>query len=595
MNTNKVRKLARELGDIVERVVPDHRQALAAQAVLAYLRHLCYGLNDSLLLPYEEVVSREGLPADVRDACTAWCLEGCWDELQRLHGTFEDQDYVDLVEYIAQESAPSRNFLTPESVSRLVMSLFDVKNGDRIVDVGSASGNFISQVLASYPRATCVGYERDPVMALIFNVRIAVLAERNGQAPAAEVVQGDVFETAVADPAYNDQELRKVVFVDVPLGIRYRDMPAPAQEYAERLLARLHCTTRLYSAEWLYLGLGSRATGYKGRGACLMPTGCCFKANDLAIRKAFVEAGYIDCVIELPPMIVPKCSVSMVLVVIGRGKKGVKLIDARSCGHVGRQSSVLDADDIRRIVAEYKDGGIYVGTKDLEQTGYNLLASRYSSAAAPSKEGVPTVEGCVALGSFCKVSRGTTVSFKQVEGLITEEVTSVRYLLPNDIVDGSLSETMPYLDVRNVEGKVYVNGHSITTRLYCVKGHSLLMTRNGYPPRVAVVRETPAEDIIINGNIFMLAVDPSVADVDYVRMFLESARGLSAVKNSYLEALTSGIDQKSLQAIMVPLPDMATQRKLVARYEAAKAKVDSLKKRVEAAQAELASMVNEAF
>ncbi|MDA2988774.1 MAG: N-6 DNA methylase, partial [Actinomycetota bacterium] len=142
------------------------------------------------------------------------------------------------------------------------------------------------------------------------------------------------------------------------------------------------------------------------------------RSEELAIRKALVEAGLVDCIVSLPMKLFANTSIPVSLWFVGRNRGATEkhrarenetlFIDARKLGHlISRRQRELDAADIARIADTYHsfrslnparpyadvDGFCKVATRaDIEQQGFVLTPGRYVGTPEADEDELPAAE-----------------------------------------------------------------------------------------------------------------------------------------------------------------------------------------------------------
>lgn len=138
-----------------------------------------------------------------------------------------------------------------------------------------------------------------------------------------------------------------------------------------------------------------------GRAVVIMANGAASASaeKELAIRRAMVEAGAVECVVALPPQLFRFTSIpTMIWILRGNGAipllRETLFIDARRLGVMAdRTKRRLDAEDVGRIVGEYRrwrsNPGTFtgadgfsraVGHDEISEHGYVLTPGRYVGA-----------------------------------------------------------------------------------------------------------------------------------------------------------------------------------------------------------------------
>lgn len=95
----------------------------------------------------------------------------------------------------------------------------------------------------------------------------------------------------------------------------------------------------------------------KGLAAILMPNGVTNSGGtDLAVRKAIVEAGKVDAILDLPDRLFSNTGISVQCWILNRGKNDAHFlfVNASSMGRmISRKLRVLDSEDIDKVAKTY--------------------------------------------------------------------------------------------------------------------------------------------------------------------------------------------------------------------------------------------------
>jgi type I restriction enzyme M protein len=139
------------------------------------------------------------------------------------------------------------------------------------------------------------------------------------------------------------------------------------------------------------------------------------RTEEVAIRKALVEAGVIDCIVTLPTKLFANTQIPVSLWFVGRNRGMTEkhrersdetlFIDARKLGHlVSRRQRELDPADIAKIADTYHsfrnlnsatkyadiDGFCKVATRaEIEQQGFVLTPGRYVGTPEADEDDLP--------------------------------------------------------------------------------------------------------------------------------------------------------------------------------------------------------------
>lgn len=584
MEEKNAKKIARILTETAKKVSFGSETSFVA-AYLAFMlaeNKAC----SHYFLPYGDFASSRVLPQAVTAAISAYDIKSIWRDFAALFVSYEKEDFEAAVHYIGDTYRQSpADGGTPDSISDLALAFLDVKSGNRLFDIGSGCGSFLARASKIQGVALC-GSELNLHAYLISLLRLSLSGVTNFD----QIREGDAFECSgqfAFDGKIPSYKNTPKVFANYPFASRAKYLGNAAQKFAAELKNQLGLNRDIYSADWLFNGLACSMLGEGGTAVALMGCGSAWKENDLEIRRAFVQAGVIDAVIELPAKIVPGTSAELCLIVFGINKRGVKLIDARDVGIAGRRDVTFTKSQIAEIKRRYDDAKP-VSEKDLAEAKCCLIASRFDSMRDGDSRGAviarPRKVQQKKLGEFCQIKRGSMISSKELDIAICKSNSGIRYLTSGNIVLGEIEEGLPFINPDLLERRINLN-------LYCAKAGNIVMTKNGFPCRMALVSESP-DRILVNNNLFILNIDGTVADSEYVKLFLESSRGMDLIKKSMVGGNVQSIDQKAFLNIAMPLPSLEKQKAFVKKYSVCAANIKKARKQLDSALADASKILD---
>lgn len=584
MDRNDIKKLARGILEVAKKISSGYETCFVAAYMAFMLRE--NRAIDRFLLPYDVVPLSKDVPADVTKAAANYNIASVWPELQAIFSEYFCDDYEGAIHYIGENYGKTTSrWVTPKSISDLAIALLDVKANDCIIDIGSGCGSFLTQASKIRGVELC-GVEIDFYARLVSLLRLYISGVRNLD----KVVLDDAFKRKL--PGLEKKQTLKV-FANYPFVARAKALGDHAASFAKELKRQLELNREIYSADWLYNGLACVTMGSSGAAVAVMGTGSAWKQNDADMREAFVKKNLVDAVIELPPKIFPGIGTDLCLIIFKPNTKGVKLVDARNEGISSRRETVLNDIMIWNIKELYKKTK-RTSMEELRNADYCLVASRFEAAKNLVKTSVADLakEGRVTrtLGEFCQLKRGAMISLEELDKALCKKSVGFRYMVPSSIVNGEITQNLPFIDPSLLSRRVNL-------ALYCVKSRNIVMTKNGFPCRLAVVsenfQEAVSDRILVNNNLFIINVDGTVADSEYVKYFLESTRGQSLIKNAMVGGNVQTIDQKAFLNIVIPLPSLEKQKVFVKKHRVVQAQVNKIRLQLEEALSKASKELDE--
>ena len=288
------------------------------------------------------------------------------------------------------------NFLTPPSITRLVVELLQPREDMRICDpaLGSASiltnvANYVEQGGGDPLRLALYGQELNPDTLTMGKLGVLL----HGLS-AAGLVAGDVF----TEPAPVDAEGRLLrhdrVIAHPPFGLRdWGRAFAPSDPHHR--FDRYGPIPPRSRGEIAFLLHILAITKPDGMAAAVVPHGVLYRSGaEGRIRRGMVEDDVLEAVIGLPPNLFFGNSVPVAICVFNRAKsesrrERILFVDAAQDGYyqLGRGRNHLDPEHVDRIVAAYRtfeddEGFTHVAeVGEVAANDYNLNINRYVDTA----------------------------------------------------------------------------------------------------------------------------------------------------------------------------------------------------------------------
>ena len=128
---------------------------------------------------------------------------------------------------------------------------------------------------------------------------------------------------------------------------------------------------------------------------------------------------------------------------------------------------------------------------------------------------------------------------------------------------------------------------------YCIKNNSLVISKVGFPYKVAVVSIADGEKLLANANLYVVELDTDKVDPYYLKAFLESEEGQARFRSITVGATIPSIGIKDLKTIRIPISDMDEQRKIGQRCRDVLEEIAELKERLEQTKKRLTCLLNE--
>lgn len=485
----------------------------------------------------------------------------------QLSKAFSEKDLLAYLLVFPREGIGriSGEFGTPESLSKLALKVLDIKENERVADFGSGAGDFITLATEGREKNPFYGIELNTYSYEISKIRAELFADN------AELELGDMFAVSM------DRKFDKI-FSNYPFGMRLIHLQT-GSDYIDDLHKRMPEIKRATSSDWIFNSLIFDHLTDSGKAVAIMTNGSTWNSIDQKIREYFIRNGYVEAVISLPAKLFDFTAIPTTMLVLSKGNKEVRLIDATALCEQGRRQNIITDENIDRIISLLKEDGdetITVDLKTLQDNEFVLNPSRYLEKTVEIEDGVE-------LGSLMKrITRGAPLKASELDEMVSEEPTDTQYLMLANIQNGMISEDLPYL--KELDSKL---------DKYCIGNRNLLLSKNGAPFKVAVAEVEEGRKILGNGNLFIIELDEDKVNPYFLKAFFDSEVGAAVLKSIVVGATIPNISAESLKKLIVPLPSMEKQNEIANLYQAKQDEIKVLQLKIQKAQNDLRGIFGE--
>lgn len=513
-------------------------------------------------------------------------LESHWDEWRKLLRRF-DPDEVTAFCIETWYDRDNYRATTPSNIAKLCTRLLDVNPNDFFADFGAGIGEVLNLAaleqdfkrettngkhLNSPTDSGCSdryrfrGIEVNRELAAIAAIRTFLLTHEYDCIRVA-----DVFE-------YDPSEVYDKIFCCPPWGLRSWKMLG-AKRFLSKHYPALPDEATQCSGEWLFALRAMTSLAENGTAVVATTNGAMYNRSDVAIRRYFLERGWIRAVVSLPERCFSDTNISTALLVLGRGNKSVRFVDATTGGTSERWLTTFSDEQIAAIVNAVS--GASTEPLQAEDLPVDRILKNSAVLFPPRVLHAPRkIENGVPLGSLAKeITRGANLVAAERAKLTTSEPTAFRYLSVGDIQDGRIVKNLPYL---TEIPRRYLS--------HCVRDGDLIVTKTGKPFKAAVVRVPENTTILFGGNLLAVSVDETKADAGFLAAFLSSEAGLEQLAARSVGSALPTIGARELGETTVPCPSLALQRKTANAYRAKLDEIAYLKDRLDRLRDEIGAL-----
>lgn len=427
------------------------------------------------------------------------------------------------------------SFSTPASISTLCNNLLQTTKDDSFIELCSGNGCFFVENAFSIGNYT--GVEINENSNAIAKIRSQVLGRAN---------------TLLVDNAltFSATEKADKAFGNFPFAIR-----KGLEDYKDTLFETIGIPTDINAtSDWFFSSALLGAIKQTGRAVAVVTNGTTMNLLDKDIRKEYIEKGYLETVISLPRNLFSDTGIPVNVLVFTYGNKNVNLVDASELYVKGRRINTLSADHIKKIISLLGVESEISTVKtcdELRQNDWVISPIRYLAA--------PVIENGVPLGDYIKnVTRGVTITAKDLETIRSETETCYRYINLSSIKDGILDYT------NKVE---WLKEIPVNHKKYCVKNNTILLSKIGSPSfKSAIVQKDDDFMLLPASNFFVIEIDETKVIPAYIQAFFASALGLKALQSISAGTSFYTFSVENLKRLLIPLATKEMQERIAQDY-----------------------------
>lgn len=481
------------------------------------------------------------------------------DKVLSLVDSFEINDLIQIILFDGFFDYRRADCITPDSISQLALRILDIKQGETVIDICSGMGSFLKNAYSLQPKAEYYGIEINVWAASISKIRAEVVGE------VATIVTGNVL--ALDE---NSQRADKG-FMDAPLGYAF-SKNSIEPDFRNSIEKRFPELLRGTSSDWLFNYSLLERLSDNGKAVSVVSLGSLWNTLDSNARITFAKMGYIESIILLPAKLYSTTNVAVALIVFNKSRSSgnIKFVDASQEFEKGRRQNFLSEKNISNILTALENKteiSRYVQHEEIVKENFSFSPTLYIKQKNTIQNGIPFKD------IILNITRGASCTADDLDKMSSNLPTDFQYLLLSSIKNGTIDYNLPYL--KEIPPKM---------EKYCVKTGALILSKNGYPFKVAVAEVPEGRKILASGNLFVIQLDTDKVNPYYVKAYLSSNEGIAALKSIVVGATIPNIGVAQLNTLPIPMLEKEKQDEIVAQYLAKMDEINLLKRKIEKAE-----------
>ena len=453
-------------------------------------------------------------------------------------------------------------------ISELANDLLNIDGAGHIVmDFGSGTGNFLANV---YKKA----HENKFVLKDLCGIEINVEQAHISRMALSILSDGSVNPNIIIGNA-----LEKInypytkAYVFPPLGMR----KLLNDDFRRSFLFQDVYLSNRNTAEWLFID--NMLSGLLGDRAVALVTGkALFSNTDIEYRNKLIASGWLEGIIELPAGSLSFTGIKVYMLVFSRNNKEVKFVDA---------SNVIDNENKRYVNLELPIKTIenMYCSKDVKTKCVEELIDMHNLCPSTIMLDVKRLENGVELKELADVFIGNqyTLGVFESKGLISDKKTGYRILTSSDIENGMV----------RWESLRFVNMKDNKFDKFAVQYGDVVVTSKSSKVKTVVVDIEPKEKILVTGGMLIVRPQLNKLNPTYLKMFLDSEMGHSALKSIQKGTIIVTVTASGLSTIEIPMIDINKQQEKAERYNEKLSTLAAYKQEIERIENSLKNIFEE--
>lgn len=476
-------------------------------------------------------------------------LTGFWDIVTRVKGMYDPEMFKSFLLFCDDSDFPADVCSTPNCISHLAIKLLDIKDTDKVADFCTGRASFIRESFLTAPNATYFGNDINLYLKNVAAMRAELLGDN------ITIVNQNVIAIDFENHSFDK------IFANYPFGARipYGENSTSLRYINRHLSARKKNT----SLDWLANISIVNTLNENGKAFALTTAGTLFRGDERDLRKHFVDNGYLNTIIALPAGMFEYTRIPTVAIIISHHNENIRFVDARQICTKGRRFNTLSSSDIDTIVelcSKDSEHSRLVAKDEIIQNDYNLNISNYFEKAIDITNGV-AFETVIK-----KITRGAQLKAAQLDELASDTPTDYQYLMLSDIQNGQIRDSLSY--ITSIEDSL---------KKYCIKNNSLILSKSGSPIKAAIATVAEGTSVLATGNLYVVELDENKINPYFLKTFLDSDIGKTALKSISVGSVIPNIPIEALKNMIIPLPAMDVQIDIANEYLSVISEIQSLR------------------
>ncbi len=426
----------------------------------------------------------------------------------------------------------------PEGVRELAYSLLDLKEGDRLLQPYSRSGDVLVDCKIKHPDILAAGIEVRTDEVLISEIKAAIIGENEGNL---KVQQGNFLNMDLNTLKYNK------VFGMPPMSVNTRFWK---ESLNNKELTNFYAENNFPGYDdWVNI-LKVVLDAQFEKAIFIIQSGILFSERAKGIRSYLCEKGYVEGVIELPERLFVGTSITTNLLILSKNNQSIKMVDAGDLFEKDRRLNVLDEAHLEAIIeAHHNDSDLSAAVpfEKIQENDFSLVPRRYTSKELD-------LDHYVLLGDVGQIKRGHA-NMKKLNERKSDTDTGMKILTAGDIHDEFTFENLTSL--KNIEAN---------EAGYCVENGDIVFARGG-GYKSLIIQNLNDFQVMVNGTLYIITCDKEKMNPYYLQLYLMSEHCSKQIESLNGGAVIRFMSIKQLGELKIPKVTKQEEEELASKYK----------------------------
>lgn len=444
------------------------------------------------------------------------------------------------------EGRKGGEYITPQSISSLIIQLLDVQDGSTVFDPAAGTGQFLNHASSVAEGVSLYGQEMDEQTWAIGKMNAILHGNEEMELRMGDTIRKPQFMHR------NGLQTFDYVLMDPPYGLRNWGYEEAQDDIYGRFFYGIPPKSK---GDMAFVLHALTSLNEKGKAAIVVPHGVLFRgATEGKIRQKLIEQNEVEAVIGLPSGLLYSSSIPVAILILNKSKerdKGIFFIQAEEQFQQFRTEKELGESNIKKIVDTFKAG------KEIERFSkwvrldeikdYSLNLQHYFE-----EDQIESAIGTVQVNKK-EFEQNKTIQLREAGSLFRGMNPPTANQLESEQPTHSMIELSHVQEGQILIDKltpISIDDHRHAER-YGLKAGDIILSSRGSAIKIAIIPETDGQPLLLSNHFIGIRPKQDIHP-EFLKAFLESPVGMFYLLNNQKGSTVSVLTAKDIQYIPIP-------------------------------------------